>query len=176
MALDHLRIVKAFGLAAVMTCLALNVRAQDQPGPVGLWLTQNEGGVVQIDRCDSALCGRIAGIVFDHPDDAMPLDYRGQPQCGLTIVDHAASDGEGVWSGRITDPRDGSVYGAQIRLEGQDRLLLRGYLGIPLLGQTQTWTRYTGPLREGCRLTPADVPHPAGRETGAQASSSRDAH
>jgi uncharacterized protein (DUF2147 family) len=168
--------MKAVGLAVALTCLGLGTRAQEPPSPIGLWLTENQGGVIQIDRCDNALCGKIAGIVFDHPSDAMPLDYRGQPQCGLTIVDHAASDGEGVWRGRITDPRNGTVYGAQLRLAGQDRLLLRGYLGVPLIGQTQIWTRYPGPLRAGCRLTPADVPHPGGGGAGEQASSTtRDA-
>ena len=159
MALNDLRIVKVLGLAAGLACLALGARAQDQPSPIGLWLTQNQGGVIRIDRCDEALCGKIAGIVFDHPDDAMPLDSRGQPQCGLTIIEHTTSDVQGVWSGRITDPRDGSTYDAQIRLAGHDRLLLRGYLVVPLLGQTQIWTRYAGPLREGCRLTRADIAH-----------------
>jgi len=111
--------MKAVGLAVALTCLGLGTRAQEPPSPIGLWLTENQGGVIQIDRCDNALCGKIAGIVFDHPSDAMPLDYRGQPQCGLTIVDHAASDGEGVWRGRITDPRNGTVYGAQLRLAGR---------------------------------------------------------
>jgi len=172
MALNGLGLAKALGLAAVLTCLALSARAQDQPSPIGLWLTQNQGGVIRIDRCDQALCGKIAGIVFDHPDDAMPSDYRGQPQCGLTIIEHATGDGQGVWSGRITDPRNGSVYDAQIRLAGQDRLLLRGYIGVPLRGQTQIWPRYAGPLGEGCRLTRADVAQAGGRGAAAGAGAS----
>ena len=50
MALNGLGLAKALGLAAVLTCLALSARAQDQPSPIGLWLTQNQGGVIRIDR------------------------------------------------------------------------------------------------------------------------------
>jgi hypothetical protein len=30
--------------------------------------------------------------------------------------------------------------------------LLRGYVGLPIFGQTQTWTPYNGTLAENCRL------------------------
>jgi hypothetical protein len=40
----------------------------------------------------------------------------------------------------------------ELHLDPHGELRLRGFLGIPLLGQTQTWTRYAGPLPEDCRL------------------------
>ena len=39
------------------------------------------------------------------------------------------------------DPGSGSTYTCNIALDGDDRLRLRGYVGIPLLGRTTTWTR-----------------------------------
>lgn len=122
------------------------------PTPTGRWVTPAHNAVIQISRCGTALCGRIVGIVLA-PGEPVPVDWQGRSQCGLTII-HVAPAGDGsLWSGSITDPRDGSSYHARIRLADANDLRLRGYLGIPLLGQTQTWTKYSGPLVPlDCRL------------------------
>jgi uncharacterized protein (DUF2147 family) len=45
------------------------------------------------------------------------------------------------WSyGHIVDPASGKVYKCNIWLEGND-LKVRGYIGISVLGRTQTWHR-----------------------------------
>ena len=33
-----------------------------------------------------------------------------------------------------------------------DHLLLRGYILLPVFGQTQTWTRHAGPLGADCAM------------------------
>ena len=53
-------------------------------------------------------------------------------------------------SGTIYDPSTGNTYSCRLTLEGADRLLLRGYLGIPLIGRTTTWTR-VGTENRMCR-------------------------
>ena len=42
---------------------------------------------------------------------------------------------------RTRGPASGSTYTCQLALDGDDRVRLRGYLGIPLIGRTTTWTR-----------------------------------
>lgn len=119
--------------------------------PVGRWLTQGRDAVIDIAACGEALCGRIVGITLDRPQDPIPTDYQGRSQCGLTIIQDATR-GDDAWTARVVDPRNGSVYRARLQLDAQHRLHLRGYVGIPLFGQTQVWTPFAQAVPEGCRL------------------------
>jgi uncharacterized protein (DUF2147 family) len=117
----------------------------------GLWTTEDGNGVIAIEPCGDALCGRIVGIVRQ-PGEPIPTDVHGASQCGLTIITEERPESDGTWLGHVTDPRTGTIYGAQIWLGHDGNLRLRGFLGIPLLGQTQTWHHFTGRLASGCAL------------------------
>jgi uncharacterized protein (DUF2147 family) len=147
-----------FRLPALAFLLSLAVPAAgmaDQNTPTGRWITANGQAVVQIFPCGGDLCGDIVGIALAHPGDKMPSDWRGQPQCGLTIIETApatAADGSQMWEGSVLDPRNGNVYHAQIKLDSNRHLLLHGYLGLPIFGQTQTWLPYSGRTLSNCHL------------------------
>ncbi len=83
----------------------------------------------------------------------MPTDINGRPQCGLTIITNQKPKSDGSWVGEITDPRDGRTWQAQISLDEEGNLRLRGFIGIPLLGVTQVWHKFTGRLTSECGLT-----------------------
>jgi hypothetical protein len=108
--------------------------------PSGWFYFTDKGGVAE---------GRLvkmfkkAGETKSHDFcDKCPGDKKGAPMLGLVIVWGMKHNGEKYEDGNILDPRDGSVYNAELTVspDGQ-KLFLRGYLGISLLGQTQTWTR-----------------------------------
>jgi hypothetical protein len=81
-------------------------------------------------------------------------DQKDAPMLGLTIVKGMKRYGNKYADGTILDPRDGTVYHAQMEVsaDGQE-LSVRGYLGIPLLGQTQIWTRLPDDV-----MAPEDIP------------------
>jgi uncharacterized protein (DUF2147 family) len=138
--------------AAVVCVARVAVAAVDKDStPLGAWLTESGKGVVAIVTCGDALCGRIVGI-DRAPGDPMPTDVQGKPQCGLTIITDERPARGGTWLGWVTDPRNGTAYRAELWMDRDGDLNLRGYVGVPLLGETQVWHRFGGRLGGDCRL------------------------
>jgi uncharacterized protein (DUF2147 family) len=51
-------------------------------------------------------------------------------------------DGAEYSGGRVLDPEEGKTYRCKLRvIDAGKKLELRGYVGISLLGRTQTWLR-----------------------------------
>jgi len=47
------------------------------------------------------------------------------------------------WEGKIYDPGSGNTYSSRMELDG-DRLKMRGYIGMPMLGRTQYFEPVAG--------------------------------
>lgn len=142
-------------LRLLVLLVLASLPARAAPAITGLWLTQGRDGVIAVSACGKLLCARIAGVVLDRPSDPMPTDYRGVSQCNLPLITDARQIRPNFWKGHILDPRNGIRFGVELHLDPSGKLALHGFLGIPLLGQTETWTRYTGTVPVDCRLAPA---------------------
>lgn len=70
-----------------------------------------------------------------------PGDKKGKNLLNLDILWDMKADGAKLTGGEIVDPADGSVYRCKISLDGKNKLAVRGYIGISLLGRTQYWKR-----------------------------------
>ncbi len=67
---------------------------------------------------------------------------RNQPVIGMTVLWGLVKNGDEYENGEILDPENGKIYRARMRLEGGgDKLEVRGFIGISLLGRSQTWIR-----------------------------------
>ena len=137
-------------MKAVMALLLLAGTAVAQTADMtGDWM-EPTGSVVRIDHCGSQLCMWVVTISNKAPSN---LDVynpdparRSRPLCGLQIGSGFALRSPGnARDGTVYDPKSGRTYHGQIKLEG-DQLYLRGYVGIPLFGETQTWTRPHSPV------------------------------
>ena len=151
--LEGVRIGSCAGIVRLTLSILLLIAAADATGPpiLGKWLTESGHGVIEIVRCKNAVCGRIVGIDRT-PSEPVPTDLMGRSQCGLTIIRDATQAANNAWYGKIVDPRDGATYSAELWVDSDGRLNLRGFVGIPLLGSTQVWSRFTGQLTENCRF------------------------
>jgi uncharacterized protein (DUF2147 family) len=139
--------------------LALPERAHAAPPPateaavVGDWLTEKKDGVVTIAPCGDAICGEISGILHFGPDGAPPHDSTGVSECHLRIIRDMRPGDDGILHGTVTDPHDGDVYHAKLRVAPDGTLRLRGYIALPLFGSTQTWTHFSGKLQPDCHFS-----------------------
>lgn len=137
-----------FGLFAVL--LAATSAGAESPTPVGVWLHANQRIRIEIAPCGDHLCGKL--VWFRWPNDAQGLPLvdlknsdralRGRPILGLTILEGLRRRGERTWEdGRIYNPDDGENYRARMTIDDNGTLRVRAYLLLPLLGETQIWTR-----------------------------------
>jgi uncharacterized protein (DUF2147 family) len=138
---------------------ALAFAVGGSPIPIeGPWLTQDGGGVIDIEPCGSLYCGRIIGLAAASSGVPVPKDANGNSRCGLQIIRGLAETDPGEWTGKIINPEDGQTYDARLSVDDRGRLRLRGYVLVPLLGKTQLWTRYGGRLTADCRMIPSERP------------------
>ncbi|MFM8638232.1 MAG: DUF2147 domain-containing protein [Betaproteobacteria bacterium] len=132
---------------------ALPGTAAAQQTPVGLWKsiddeTKTEKSLVRITEAGGTLTGKIEKLMDPTKQDAKCdkcSDARkDQPVLGMTIITgvRAGSD-KTLWEGgEILDPNNGKAYKVRIKpIDGGKKLEVRGYIGAPMLGRTQTWIR-----------------------------------
>ena len=143
--------LRAITFSGLVSC-SLTVWAQ--MSPVGLWRTisDKDGTVaseVRIYEADGVVAGKIDKVLrADAKPDAKCIeckdDRKDQPIVGLEVLRGLKKvDGKDVWEGgTVVDPDNGTVYRAKVTpIEGGKKLEMRGYVGAPLFGRTQTWIR-----------------------------------
>ena len=123
--------------------------------PAGLWKTidddtKKDKSLVRIVDNGGVFSGKVEKIVDpDAPKDAVCKDCdddrKDKPVIGMTIIRNMkqSADDKAVFEGGdILDPKNGKVYKSRMKLlEGGAKLDVRGYIGTPMFGRTQTWTR-----------------------------------
>ncbi|OAJ54387.1 hypothetical protein A6V36_06625 [Paraburkholderia ginsengiterrae] len=147
-----LRTAKHAAVAGVLLASAVTAMAQAD-SPIGTWQTIDDStgqpkALVQISQDGSgALSGKvIKGLgANDQPDrrcTACTDARKDQLILGMTIINDMKKDGDAWDNGQILDPENGKVYKCKMHLEeGGSKLVVRGYIGVSLLGRSQTWIR-----------------------------------
>jgi uncharacterized protein (DUF2147 family) len=130
------------------TALFCTPASAAQPGnPYGYWLTENQRSVIKVEPCKDnrdLVCGHIHWIIKDgmqydskNPDESK----RNNPMCGLQLMYGFKQQDAANWvDGKIYKADEGDTYNATLQLLPTDKLIVRGYVGMPLFGKSQTWT------------------------------------
>ena len=146
--------LKNLAVACLLAGAAFGAAAQ-ATSPAGLWRTiddssKKDKSLVRIVEANGVYTGKVEKIVDpDSPKDAVCKDCsderKDKPILGMTIIRNMKQSGDDKTvfeGGDILDPNNGKVYKSKMKLiDGGGKLEVRGFIGISLLGRTQTWVR-----------------------------------
>ena len=138
-------------LSVLLFALLFALPAQADPAAVaGTWLSGDGDGLIELHVDGTELSALILGSPNEDPDRPTTDIHNPDPALrdrlliGLNIFNAFSYDGDGAWSGGfIYDPNSGKTYRGKLKLKDHNTIKLRGYIGISLIGRTETWARQT---------------------------------
>lgn len=108
-------------------------------------ITGKEKGIVEIYEKGGYVFAKIVEIFDKEHKNKKCIQCSGEdkdkPLLGLIIIRGLKKDGDEYNGGKVLDPKIGKYYKCYIQLEEKDKLKVRGYIGVSLLGRTQYWYR-----------------------------------
>jgi uncharacterized protein (DUF2147 family) len=120
----------------------------DTVSPVGIW--KNDDATFEIFEDQGKLSGKIVALReprtpegkdktdIHNPDAAK----RERPIIGLVFLSGFTQKSQTRWeNGTIYDPKSGNTYSCSMQLDGPEKIDMRGFIGISLIGRTDVWTR-----------------------------------
>jgi len=141
----------AFALCAL---LSLSAAGAQQLSPklqnaIGHWQIVNSDGTPGGKAETYLENGRLFGRVTEARPGRTPRDvcdkcsgeYKNQLILGMVFLRNFHAEGDNWVDGSVVDPENGKEYKGKIWAVGKDSLHMRGYIGISLLGRTESWVR-----------------------------------
>jgi uncharacterized protein (DUF2147 family) len=137
------------GLIAILMAIFMPLSYAGNPD--GTWTTISDvdgkkRALVRVYQSGGKLYAKIVKVVRKKAGDTdkcskCPGNFKNKPISGLTFMWGLKKTGPNEWSGgKILDPKKGKIYNAKATLKG-NKLYIRGYVGVSLLGRTQVWVR-----------------------------------
>ena len=134
---------------AMLSSLAQSAKEGDEI--IGIWKTGSGKGKVEIVKKGNQYLGKIVWLNeptdpktgkpktdLQHPDPTL----HQRPILGLVNLWGFVFKGNNKWEdGHIYDPNNGKEYKCIITLKNDNTLIVRGYIGISLIGRNDTWTK-----------------------------------
>jgi uncharacterized protein (DUF2147 family) len=141
--------MKNLAFILLLTAISFVGLAQNKDAIIGKWVNSSGEAHVDITKKGEKYFGKIVWLKepkdekgnvktdVKNPDESL----RSKPIMGLEILNNFIYQ-DGKWTdGKIYDPKSGKTYSCNMTLKGNDVLNMRGYIGISLIGRSETWKR-----------------------------------
>ncbi|MCF7790857.1 MAG: DUF2147 domain-containing protein [Victivallales bacterium] len=142
------RIVKSLVITVcIITAVTLTAqKTVTSDSIIGKWLDHSEkhgDSIIKVFKKNNRFFGKIIKMKNDKQLDEKNPDKskRNLPLLKKVILKNFKYEDKKWKGGTIYDPKNGKTYSCQMWLENNDTLKLRGYIGVSLLGRTETWKR-----------------------------------
>ena len=122
--------------------LCMVVLAQSNDPILGKWQNSSGEGRIEIYKKGDKYFGKLYWVKdatkkdVNNPDESL----RSRPIKDLEILTDFTKKGNTYEGGKIYDPKSGKTYSCKMTPKG-DKLEVRGYVGVSLLGRTEVFTR-----------------------------------
>ena len=134
----------------VVICTLIYLPTAMAASPEGIWtaiddITGDKRAVVRLQIQNNVLSAIIEDV-YPQPGDTgicsnCPGDFKDKPTKGMRFVWGLTESNPGNWEGgKILDANTGKIYQVKMTVKG-DKLYVRGYVGVAMLGRTQIWIR-----------------------------------
>lgn len=141
--------MKKISVLLLFTLISFAGIAQNKDAIIGKWVNSSGEAHVDITKRGEKYFGKIVWLKepkdekgtiktdVNNPDPAA----RSKPIIGLEILRNFIFE-DGKWvDGKIYDPKSGKTYSCNMSMKGNTVLNMRGYVGISLIGRSETWKR-----------------------------------
>ena len=139
------------GIFILLSTSSFHFKEDNPDAIVGVWKTGEGNALVRIYKNGDKYQGKVVWLKEpidpetgkpkvdkNHPDEAS----RSRPVLGLINIWGFKYVENIKWDeGNIYDPKNGNTYSCTIKLINTNSLEVRGYIGVSLIGRTDTWTR-----------------------------------
>ncbi|WP_410220855.1 DUF2147 domain-containing protein [Pedobacter sp.] len=141
--------MKRAALFLIICLSSFMVSAQSKDDILGKWINPSGEGQIEIYKRGDKYFGKLVWLKEPNDETGKPKkdvknpkeNLRGQSVLGLEILKDFSYENNKWTGGEIYDPKSGKTYSCNMTLKDHNTLNIRGYIGVSLLGRTESWKR-----------------------------------
>jgi uncharacterized protein (DUF2147 family) len=147
-------LVLSIGMVAFLVTTAFTYKSFTQTDEgdalLGVWMPGHGKAKVKVTKVGTKYYGKIVWLKEPTYEDGTKKRDKNNadpkmhetPLLGYKILKDFEYTGKKTWeNGTIYDPENGSTYSCTIKLTDKNTIDVRGYIGVSMIGRTDTWKR-----------------------------------